>query len=104
MLLDRAPENEVLILPKFVDHARALVRQRVHVGLDEDGDGKAEGLGDSTLLKLVNKGDLIAAAKEFPKWNKVGGKVSPGLVRRRAAEKFYFETGKLHFMLPGLVS
>lgn len=82
----------------------ALVSFAFNVGLDEDGDGKAEGLGDSTLLKLVNKGDMIAAAKEFPKWVHAGGKVSEGLQRRRAAERFYFETGKLHFMLPGRVS
>lgn len=46
----------------------------------------------STLLKKVNKNpkDLTIEA-EFKKWNKGGGKVLKGLVRRRNAEsKLYF--------------
>ena len=31
-------------------------------------------------------GDFAAAANEFGKWNKAGGKVMAGLTRRRAAE------------------
>lgn len=45
----------------------------------------------STLLKKLNAGDLSGAADEFPKWRKGGGKVLPGLVRRREAEKRLFE-------------
>ena len=51
------------------------------------------GLGNlrhSTLLKLVNQGDFVAAASEFTKWNKAGGQVLPGLTRRREAEKALF--------------
>ena len=51
------------------------------------------GLGNlrhSTLLKLVNAGDFVGAANQFPRWNKAGGKVLPGLVRRRKAEKQLF--------------
>ena len=46
----------------------------------------------STLFKKVktNPNDLLIAS-EFAKWNKGGGKVLPGLVKRRAAEaKLYF--------------
>ena len=53
------------------------------------------GLGNlrhSTLLKLVNAGDFVGAANQFPRWNKAGGKVLPGLVRRREAEKKLFLT------------
>ena len=39
----------------------------------------AGNLAKSTLLKYVNQGDFEAAAKEFIKWNKGGGKVLPGL-------------------------
>lgn len=46
----------------------------------------------STLLKLVNSGQSEKAADEFLKWNKGGGKVLPGLVRRRAAERKLFLT------------
>lgn len=48
---------------------------------------------DSTLLKKFKAGDLTGAALEFPKWNKAGGKVLPGLVIRRAAERHLFECG-----------
>lgn len=47
---------------------------------------------NSTMLKYLKEGDYKKAAAEFPKWNKAGGKVSPGLVRRRAAEQRLFET------------
>jgi lysozyme len=44
----------------------------------------------STLLELLNANKLAAAADEFPKWNKGGGQVLKGLVRRRAAERVLF--------------
>ena len=46
--------------------------------------------GDSTLLKLLNAGDIDGASKQFERWNKAGGKVSNGLTRRRNAEKALF--------------
>jgi lysozyme len=48
-------------------------------------------LQKSTLLKKVNAGDFEGAALEFQKWNKGGGKVLPGLVRRRASEALLFQ-------------
>jgi len=57
----------------------------------------AAALSKSTLLKKLNSGDVIAAAQEFHKWNKGGGKVLAGLVRRRAAESWLFATGELKF-------
>jgi lysozyme len=44
----------------------------------------------STLLRRVNDGDLSAAADEFPKWKFAGGRILPGLIRRRAAERALF--------------
>jgi lysozyme len=44
----------------------------------------------STLLKMLNKGSLQAAADQFPRWNMAGGKVLRGLVARRAAERLLF--------------
>lgn len=46
----------------------------------------------STLLQLLNKGDMVDAANEFEKWDKCGGKVVAGLLRRRLAEKQEFQT------------
>jgi lysozyme len=51
----------------------------------------AGALQKSTLLKKVNAGDFDGAAKEFHKWNKGGGKVLPGLTRRRASESLLFQ-------------
>lgn len=47
-------------------------------------------LAKSTLLRKLNSGDYAGAAAEFRKWNKAGGKVLGGLVRRRAAEAKLF--------------
>jgi len=47
-------------------------------------------LQGSTLLKKVNAGQFAAAAAEFGKWVKGGGRTLPGLVRRRAAERALF--------------
>ena len=44
----------------------------------------------STLLKNLNAKDYAGAADQFPLWNKGGGKVLKGLVRRRAEEKALF--------------
>jgi lysozyme len=70
----------------------ALISFAYNVGSDIDADKIAEGLGDSTLLKKLNAGDYAGAADEFPKWNKSGGKVTPGLTRRREAERKLFLT------------
>ncbi|NUG12423.1 lysozyme [Acinetobacter seifertii] len=47
-------------------------------------------LGKSTLLKKLNAGDYQGAADQFLVWNKAGGKVMNGLVRRREAERALF--------------
>lgn len=44
----------------------------------------------STLLKLVNARECYGAAKEFLKWNKAGGRVLPGLTKRRIEESRTF--------------
>lgn len=49
-------------------------------------------LGKSTLLRKLNKGDYTGAANQFAVWNKGGGRVLNGLVRRRAAEAKLFRS------------
>jgi lysozyme len=44
----------------------------------------------ATIVRLVNAGNMDAAALEFAKWNHVNGVVSDGLTRRRAAEHDLF--------------
>jgi lysozyme len=48
----------------------------------------------STLLKRLNNGENPdqVVEEELPKWNHAGGKVEPGLTRRRAAEVQLFKT------------
>lgn len=47
----------------------------------------------STLVKKLNAGDCLGAANEFRRWNRAGGRVLPGLTKRRAAEASLFEEG-----------
>lgn len=44
----------------------------------------------STLRRKINDGDWAGAKDELGKWVRGGGKVLPGLVRRRAAEAAIF--------------
>ena len=45
---------------------------------------------NSTLLKELNAGNYNAASTEIKRWNKAGGKVLAGLVKRREAEAQLF--------------
>ncbi len=49
-------------------------------------------LKNSTLLKLLNAGDVTAAAEQFLRWDKAGGGQVAGLLRRRQAERTLFLT------------
>lgn len=69
----------------------ALVCLAYNIGLDIDADTKAEGLGDSTLLRKLNAGDFEGAIEEWYKWRTNEGKVMLGLVRRRASEVWLFK-------------
>jgi len=93
--------------PITKEHARILVREQVAADYlpgvlklcpDVDTPGRLAALVDfaynlgtgqlraSTLRKRVNAGDWGAAPAEFRKWVRGGGKVLPGLVKRREAE------------------
>lgn len=47
-------------------------------------------LSESTLLRKLNAKDYKGAADQFLVWNKAGGRVLTGLVRRREAERSLF--------------
>lgn len=57
-------------------------------------------LNVSTLLKLLNAGNYVAAADEFPRWNKARDATTKvlvevaGLTRRRKSERHLFLTGQ----------
>lgn len=60
----------------------ALVSFSYNVGL--------QAFQSSTLARRLNKGDYQAAAKEFARWDRAGGRVLLGLSRRRDAEAKLF--------------
>ncbi|PKP53802.1 MAG: muraminidase [Bacteroidetes bacterium HGW-Bacteroidetes-1] len=55
----------------------------------------AGAFASSTLLKLLNQGKYDEVPAQFLRWNKGGGKVLAGLVRRRKSEAHLFVTGEL---------
>lgn len=71
----------------------ALLSFGYNLGMDIDIDMIAEGLGDSTLLKLIKRNTLDPMiAKEFLKWNKAKGQVNRGLTNRRIKESALYFT------------
>ena len=44
----------------------------------------------STMLKVLNSGDYEGVPAQIKRWNKAGGKVLQGLIRRREAEALLF--------------
>lgn len=87
---DRAVENvnKHVVFTSRVDQQLTQGEFDALVDFDYNvGDGNFD---TSTLLRLVNAGDMEAAAAEFEKWDHAGGKEVAGLLRRRLAEKQEF--------------
>jgi lysozyme len=81
----RGLEREVaamVTVPLTSNQFSALVSFAYNVGISA--------LRSSTLLRLLNAGDYAGAAAQFLRWNRAAGRVLPGLVRRRAAERDLF--------------
>lgn len=53
------------------------------------GSGNFE---SSTFLRLLNEGDRVGASEQFERWNKSGGVIRDGLIKRRIAEENLFLT------------
>ena len=95
------PEAEMLLIGDLED-AEEAVERYVNIDLEQHefdalvsftfncGSGA---LKSSTLLKLLNAGNRTAAAAQFLRWDKAGGKPLKGLTRRRQAEKEMFLGG-----------
>ena len=87
MLQDEMPEYE------------GYINDKVTVALNQDqfdamvcwvynlGSGN---LASSTLLKVLNEGDYEAVPEQMKRWNKAGGKVLNGLIKRRDSEAKLF--------------
>ena len=85
-----ADVNRLVTVPLAQHEWDSLVSFTFNVGSDIDADDKAEGLGDSTLLRLLTAGERVAAAAEFARWHHAGGKRSRGLLIRRLREALMF--------------
>jgi len=53
-------------------------------------------LSSSTLLTRINNKDWKDVPNQIKRWNKAGGKVLEGLIRRREAEALLFEGKEWH--------
>lgn len=74
--------QEVIKKPLTQGQFDALVSFSFNVGLGA--------LRESTLAAKLKAGDIACAANEFARWSKAGGKILPGLVKRREAERALF--------------
>lgn len=77
-----ASVNNLVKVPLSQNQFDALVSLVYNIG--------SGNFGSSTLLKKLNAKDYQGAADQFQQWNKGGGKVLKGLVRRREAERALF--------------
>ncbi len=76
--------NALVTLPLNQNQFDALVSFSYNLGLGS--------LQSSTLLRLLNAGNFQAAADQFPRWDRAGGKEVAGLLARRNAERALFLT------------
>lgn len=92
-------EGELLLLEEL-EKVERYVKALVTVELTENqfsalcsfvfniGSGRFKA---STLRAKLNRGDYEGASAEFPKWRRGGGRILPGLVRRRKSERELFD-------------
>ena len=93
-------EEGEYLLRREVRHSENAIRKLIKVELTENmfsslcsfvynvGSGNFQ---KSTLRMKLERKEYESAAEEFPKWRKAGGRVLPGLVRRRKSERELFE-------------
>ncbi len=74
--------SKVVIVPLQQHQFDALVSLAYNIGI--------RAFQNSTLVKLLNTGDYLAASQQFDVWIKAGGRTVQGLVNRRAIEKTLF--------------
>ncbi len=86
--------NDIGWAVKIVNHfvVPTLEQHQFDALVDFVFNAGAEAFKNSTLLRLVNAGNMADADLEFAKWVHSGGKVLSGLIRRRAAEAALFNS------------
>ena len=80
--------NELVKVKLNQNQFDALVSFVFNIGRGSLKDGT--GFISSTMLKFINAGHFPLAAGQFDRWVYSDGKITKGLVKRRAAEKALF--------------
>ena len=80
--------NKLVEVPLEQNQFDALVSWTFNLG--------STNLKNSTLLKVLNDKDYEGVPAQIKRWNKAGGKVLQGLIRRREAEALLFEGKEWH--------
>lgn len=89
------PERALITLLDSTEKHADAIRQCIHVPLYQHEFDAYVSLSynigtsafcKSTLVKKLNRGDYTGACEEIRRWNRAGGKVLPGLVKRRKSE------------------
>ena len=75
--------NRAVTVPLMQPEFDALVSLCFNIG--------CRAFSGSTLVRLLNSGNFDGASEQFGVWNKQGGTVLAGLVKRREAEAQLFE-------------
>lgn len=92
-------QAEEMLLEELVEYEKA-VEEAVHNQLDQcmfdalvswTYNLGPTNLNNSTMLKVLNAGEYDEVPAQIKRWNKAGGKVLEGLIRRREAEALLFE-------------
>lgn len=87
---DAALARDMAVFEKWVsDHAKVSLAQHEFDALVSWAFNTG-GPATATLWKKLNAGNKAAVPAELAKWNRAGGKVLAGLVRRRKAEGLMF--------------
>lgn len=82
------PITDMLVYPVNQNQFDALCSFAYNIGITA--------LKNSTLLSLLNKGDVSGAADQFLLWSHVNGVTVPGLLNRRVAERALFLKGETY--------
>lgn len=77
-----AAVNAALKVPVSQNQFDAMVSLAYNIG--------NEAFRNSTLLRMLNAGDVAGATGQFKRWNKDNGQVVKGLTNRRLAEELLF--------------
>jgi lysozyme len=88
---EKALSRALSDLQKFEGALRQCVRVPLHQREYDAYVSLAYNIGSgnfcrSTLVKKLNAGDYSGACEEIKRWNRAGGKVLPGLTKRRELE------------------